>query len=195
MALLVGCATGTPRSAQRDAAARDATIANDALSASATFDAPTLAAGFSPAVLRDLETLREATRPYHDLKAAQAAGYPMPMPACIVDSTMGGMGHHYYHRALADSTLDIARPEMLIYAPTPDGKFKFVAVEYIVPYRVLPSTAKAPRLFGQEFRPHEQFKYWYLHVWAWEKNAAGLFADWNPKIRCEGLGTRFWGVR
>jgi hypothetical protein len=157
---------------------------NDALSATTTYDAATLAAGFSPAVLRDLETLRNATRPYHDLKAAQAAGYPMPMPACVADSTMGGMGRHYYDRALADSTLDIARPEMLIYAPLPDGNLKFVAVEYIVPYRILPSTAKAPRLLGQEFRPHEQFKYWYLHVWAWEKNAAGLFADWNPKIRC-----------
>lgn len=73
---------------------------------------------------------------------------------------------------------------MLIYAPAADGAYRLVGVEYVVPFRLLPDTSKAPRLFGQELRPHSQYKYWYLHVWAWTKNKAGLFADWNPAIKC-----------
>ena len=38
--------------------------------------------------------------------------------------------------------------------------------------------------FGQELKRHEEFKFWYLHVWAWKKNSAGLFSDWDPSITC-----------
>ncbi|MEP6764266.1 MAG: hypothetical protein ABJB66_08160 [Gemmatimonadaceae bacterium] len=142
--------------------------------------------GFDPQVQRDIEALRSATNPYHDLKAAQAAGYPTTTPSCVADSTMGGMGRHYMNRPVYDNnTVDIAHPEMLIYASVPKGTpERLVGVEYAIPFRLLPSTEKAPRLFGQEFKRHEEFKYWYLHVWAWQKNKAGLFSDWNPAIKC-----------
>jgi hypothetical protein len=143
-----------------------------------------LAAGHGDAVRRDLATLRAATNAFHDLSAAQAAGYPTGTPACIADSTHGGMGRHYFDRKIYDDSVDLAHPEMLLYAPMPDGTLKFVAVEYVVPFRLRPATAPPPRLFGQAFKPHDEFKYWYLHVWAWEKNSAGLFADWNPAIKC-----------
>jgi hypothetical protein len=144
-----------------------------------------IAAGFSPAIRSDIEKLRTATAPFHSLKAAQAAGYPTTTPACVDDSSMGGMGRHYFDRAIYDDKLEVTRPEMLIYAPGRDGKPDYlVAVEYVVPFRLLPSTAKPPRLFGQELRRHEEFKYWYLHVWAWKKNSAGLFSDWDPSIHC-----------
>jgi hypothetical protein len=140
--------------------------------------------GFDAGVRRDVETLRNATNKFHDLAAAEAAGYPSKMPMCIADSTMGGMGHHFIDRTLFDDKLEIERPEMLIYAPAGNGKVELVAVEYVVPFRVRPSTEKPPRLFGQELKPYEQFKYWALHVWAWRRNAAGLFADWNPAVKC-----------
>lgn len=142
--------------------------------------------GFGPQVQHDIQLLRTATNPYHDLKAAQAAGYPTTTPSCVADSTMGGMGRHYMNRSeFGNNTVDIAHPEMLIYASVPKGTAeRIVGVEYAIPFRLLPSTEKAPRLFGQEFKRHEEFKYWYLHVWAWEKNRAGLFSDWNPAIQC-----------
>lgn len=153
-----------------------------------TNDSPSLAIvteGFNTAVRADIEKLRNGTAVYHDVKVAQAAGYPTTTPACIADSTMGGMGRHFFDRAIYDETLDIAHPEMLIYAPSGAGKpDHLVAVEYVIPFKLLPSTAKPPRLFGQELRRHEDFKYWYLHVWAWKKNSAGLFADWDPSISC-----------
>jgi len=147
-----------------------------------------LTSGFDANVRRDIETLRAATNKYHDLTAAEADGYPSKLPMCVADSTMGGMGHHYIDRKLFDEKLEIEHPEMLIYAPAPGGKVELVAVEYVVPYRVLPSTEKAPRLFGQELKRYDEFKYWSLHVWAWRRNAAGLFADWNPAVKCPPAG-------
>jgi hypothetical protein len=140
--------------------------------------------GFDANVRQDVEKLRAATDRYHDMAAATAAGYPSNVPACISDSTMGGMGHHYIDRTLFDDKLEIQRPEMLIYAPSADGKLELVAVEYAVPFRAVPKTEKPPRLFGQELKPYDQFNYWAIHVWAWRRNAAGLFADWNPAIKC-----------
>jgi hypothetical protein len=141
--------------------------------------------GFPEEVRRDVERLRNATATYQDVRAAQAAGYPTNLPKCIADSTMGGMGRHYFDRKIYDATLDVTRPEMLIYAPDATGKpDKLVGVEFVVPFSLVPSTEKAPRLFGQELRRHEEFKYWYLHVWAWKLNKAGLFSDWDPSIRC-----------
>ncbi|HEX6049191.1 MAG TPA: hypothetical protein VFZ21_07980, partial [Gemmatimonadaceae bacterium] len=143
-----------------------------------------LTAGFDPGIRRDVETLRRATERFHDRNAAGAAGYPTKLPACIADSTMGGMGHHMIDRSLFDEKLEIERPEMLIYAPIGDGHLELVAVEYVVPYHAVPATAKPPRLFGQEFKRYDQFNYWALHVWAWRRNPAGLFADWNPTVKC-----------
>jgi len=140
--------------------------------------------GFGAAIKADVARLRAATDAFHDLSKAQAAGYPTTTPNCVADSTMGGMGRHYLDRNIYDEKLDIEHPEMLIYAPAADGAYRLVGVEYVVPFRLLPDTSKAPRLFGQELRPHSQYKYWYLHVWAWTKNKAGLFADWNPAIKC-----------
>ena len=140
--------------------------------------------GFGAAIKADVAKLRAATDAFHDLAKAQAAGYPTTTPNCVADSTMGGMGRHYLDRAIYDDKLDIEHPEMLIYAPAADGKYHLVGVEYVVPFRLLPDSSTAPRLFCQELRPHRQFKYWYLHVWAWTKNKAGLFADWNPAVKC-----------
>ena len=144
-----------------------------------------VASGFPSAVQRDVETLRNATSKFHDLAAAEAAGYPTKLPRCVADSTMGGMGYHMVYRQLFDEKLEIEHPEMLIYAPVDGGKLEFVGVEYAVPFRSLPATSKPPRLFGQELRKYDEpLNYWAIHVWAWRKNAAGLFADWNPSVTC-----------
>jgi hypothetical protein len=144
-----------------------------------------LARGHDESVQRDLQRLRTAIGPYADLALAQKAGYPTKVPPCIRDSAgAGGMGHHYFDRTLYDSIVELEKPEMLLYAPQRDGSVKLVAVEYVVPYRLRPSTSTPPVLFGQPFRKHEQFQYWYLHVWAWEQNPTGLFEDWNPRVDC-----------
>jgi hypothetical protein len=143
-----------------------------------------ITAGFDASVRRDVETLRGATARFQDRAEAEAAGYPSALPPCVADSTMGGMGHHFVDRKSLDEKLEIEHPEMLIYAPSGDGGVELVAVEYAVPFRVRPSTEKPPRLFGQELKRYPALAIWALHVWAWRRNPAGLFADWNPEVTC-----------
>ncbi len=136
-------------------------------------------------VTRDLERLRNATVQYRDVAAAQAKGYPTATatPPCL-SSPIGGMGHHYVNRSHVDDKLDVEHPEILLYAPGADGKPKLLAAEYIIPYRILPPESQPPRIFGQDLKRSEELRLWYLHVWAWEQNASGLFADWNPAVKC-----------
>ena len=133
-------------------------------------------------IWRDLERVRAATTDFQDIAAAQKAGYPTTTPACLKSAT-GGMGQHYVMRTLLDDQLDVEKPEILLYAPQPDGKLKLVAVEYIIPLSAW-QQEQPPRIFGQSLKRSEELKLWYLHVWAWERNTQGLFADWNPAVKC-----------
>lgn len=137
-----------------------------------------------PKVAGDLDRPRAATASFRDIGAAQAAGYPTATPPCLSDPALGGMGHHYVNRAHVDGRLDLEHPEILLYAPAANGKSKLVAVEYIIPYRILPRDAEAPSILGPALRRSDPLSLWYLHVWVWEENPAGLFADWNPKVTC-----------
>lgn len=135
-------------------------------------------------IARDLERIRTATAPYQDIAAAHAAGYPTATPQCLANASAGGMGQHYINRTYIDDKLELERPEILLYAPDGDGKQTLVGVEYIIPYRILPATSKAPRILGQPLKQSPELQLWYLHVWVWRENASGLFADWNPAVRC-----------
>ncbi len=37
---------------------------------------------------------------------------------------------------------------------------------------------------GQNLKPARSLGLWYLHVWVWQENPSGLFADWNPSVKC-----------
>lgn len=132
---------------------------------------------------RDLERIRQVTRAFQDIAAAHAVGYPTDVPRCV-DSRSGGMGHHYVHPRFLDATLDIEKPEILVYAPTREGKLKLAGVEYVVPFSAWPPEKEPPQILGQVLKPSDALQLWYLHVWVWEKNRNGVFADWNPAIKC-----------
>jgi hypothetical protein len=40
-------------------------------------------------------------------------------------------------------------------------------------------------LYGQQFKQNDTFQLWGLHVWVWEENPSGLFANWNPRVTCK----------
>jgi hypothetical protein len=141
------------------------------------------AATYERSVQVDLERVRTATYAYRDIGVAHSAGFPTTTPACLENQPAGGMGQHYVDRRILDDQLDVERPEILVYAPTSDGKQKLVGVEYIIPLSKW-QKQEAPRIFGRSLKRSEQLQLWYLHVWAWEKNDAGLFADWNPAVKC-----------
>jgi hypothetical protein len=132
---------------------------------------------------RNLERVRTATSAFQDITAAQAAGYPTNIPQCLENPDQGAMGQHYMNRMLLDARLDVERPEILLYAPLSDGRQKLLGVEYIVPFSKWESE-QPPRIFGQALKRSAELELWYLHVWAWEPNSRGLFADWNPAVKC-----------
>jgi hypothetical protein len=135
----------------------------------------------------ELERIREATKGFHDITTAHAAGYPAGAPTCLENPPHGGMGHHYAHPELMDDELDVERPEILVYAPAKNGGLELAGVEYIVPYSVWPRQ-DAPRILGHDLKRSDQLQLWYLHVWVWKENSNGMFADWNPAVHCTPLG-------
>jgi hypothetical protein len=89
-----------------------------ALIVAATLAAPASAAP-SPLGSR-LAEVRAATVAYHDVAAAIADGFE-PTDHCVGD-TDGAMGFHYVNLArVLDGRIDPAEPEVLLYAPRPDG--------------------------------------------------------------------------
>ncbi len=143
-----------------------------------------------------IAALREATAPFHDLAAAEAAGYSVQVYdlagiTCIADPNgTGTMGIHFLNPALL-GTLDPTRPQLVIYAPREDGSLQLVAVECLAIAADWDSThSSPPELFGQQLRlttaPNRYGlpDFYELHVWAWQPNPLGMFNEWNPRVSC-----------
>jgi hypothetical protein len=133
---------------------------------------------------KDLQTLRNVTSPFRTFDAAIAAGWSAKITSCMADQTAGGMGFHYGNTALIDGSVQVDKPELLLYEPQADGTEQLVAVEYIIPYTAHARSDAPPVLFGQEFSQNDTFQLWGLHVWAWKTNPSGLYASWNPQVNC-----------
>jgi hypothetical protein len=141
-----------------------------------------LPSGFGEAVDRDIAKIREATAKFKSSEAAEAAGYKRAN-ACIEYQPAGGMGYHFDNLALRDATLDVEHPEVMVYEKKPDGTFQLNGVEFIVPTSAWTST-EPPRVMGQALKKAERLGIWYLHVWTWKASPTGVFADWNPDVKC-----------
>ena len=93
------------------------------------------------------------------------------------------MGYHFQNNALLDTTLDLDHPEVLVYEKMADGTFQLNGVEFLVPIAAWTST-EPPRIMGQALKKADRLGIWYLHVWTWKPSPTGLFADWNPDVKC-----------
>jgi hypothetical protein len=138
----------------------------------------------------DLETspavnqLRDATRRYQTLDSAVAAGYPREVRDCLVHEHHGAMGYHHVNRGYLDAVLDVTRPEILLYERTPKGEYRLNGVEFILPYTRYARDSAPPVFMGQTLRREDNLKFWYLHVWAWNENPDGIFANFHPRVTC-----------
>ena len=136
---------------------------------------------------KDLATLHAATAKFHRFEEATNAKYTfLFMNMCMVDQSpakLGGMGYHYVNTELLDDKLDVAKPEALLYEPEANGQLRLVAVEYVIPAAAWTSS-EPPELFGQKLVLNA-FNLWALHVWAWENNPSGIYANWNPRVNCD----------
>lgn len=136
----------------------------------------------------ELAQLRAATAEFHRPEAAQAAGYDLVpgLDHCFDRLGVGGMGYHYSNVSILDTTVELSRPEAMVYTPGPDGILQLGAVEYIVPAAAWDAEGHTslPRLFGRSFHFNPALGVYVLHAWAWKHNPSGTFEDWNPNVSC-----------
>jgi hypothetical protein len=135
------------------------------------------------AVDEGVNRARAATAAFADIDRAVEAGYPGRVTQCLDNPPEGAMGHHHQNPALLDTILDIERPEILVYGRAPDGAYTLNGVEYVVPMSEWKGS-EPPEILGQQLKRAPALGIWYLHVWIWEPNPSGLFADWNPSVTC-----------
>jgi hypothetical protein len=146
---------------------------------------PGLETGAHPSEIEGaIAQLRGSTAAFHDIDAAVAAGYARTVRECLVHEHHGAMGYHHVNRALADATLELERPEILLYEKRSDGSYALNGVEYIVPYRAWSRDSAPPIIMGQKLKREDNLQIWYLHVWAWSHNPDGRFADFHPEVTC-----------
>lgn len=176
VALTAACSSG-PESPVTVSQPLAASAASDAHAQHGRDDDRQLTPGQRQAVAQ----VRRATSRFHDLATAQAAGYTNQYPAGCAQSPDGAQGFHYLNPALVDATVDLLRPELVMYEPGPDGTLHLVGVDYVVP---LTASATPPTLLGVPFMRNEPLGVWALHIWAWRPNPSGMFAAWNPKVSC-----------
>jgi hypothetical protein len=156
---------------------------------------------------KELAAVRQSTKGYHDVDAAELDGY-LSTEECVAVPGVGGMGIHYVNFDLVDTSVDLLTPEVLLYAPRRNG-VKLVGVEYlqialvqtaegaVVPWfgDELPEPPDAwatepPVLFGRTFHGpmpgHDPGMPWHydLHVWLWQANPLGTFEEFNPNVSC-----------
>ena len=143
---------------------------------------PIVPTGLGPAIDRDVEKLRAATERFKTSSVATAAGY-VAADRCIEHQPHGAMGYHFNNKGLMDATLDVEKPEVLVYEKRADGTFKLNGVEFLVPIPAW-TRPEPPTIMGQSLKRADSLGIWYLHVWNWEHSPSGLFADWNPRVRC-----------
>jgi hypothetical protein len=139
------------------------------------------------------DRVRSATARYRDINVAIAEGFVQGTP-CVSGPDTGAMGVHFVLPArIAAGTLNAEEPEALIYEPQAGGSLRLVGVEFIVLASVwatqnpgggtpalegdLLNYESAPNRFGLP-------AFYEIHVWAWEDNPKGTFADWNTNVSC-----------
>jgi hypothetical protein len=139
----------------------------------------------TPQMLRQLTALHTLFAKYHDMETALANGYEFVGP-CVSDPKLGGMGDHYSRSAnddfgRGDGTHSLERPQYLVYAPQRDGSRRLAALDYTVPYDKWHGD-KPPEFFGIPFTRNDGFGVWMFHIWIFQHNPAGIFANFNPRV-------------
>jgi len=154
---------------------------------------------FHPPVHRDssplVEKVRRATARFRDINTIINNPDWVQATPCVSGPNEGAMGVHFLKVSrLHDGTLKGDEPEFLIYEPQGNGSFRLVGVEFVtlasewadhhpeggpaVLDGHLTNFVDTPNRYGLP-------AFYELHVWAWEDNPNGNFADWNTQVSCD----------
>jgi hypothetical protein len=141
-----------------------------------------------------IDKVHNATAHYINSNVALAEGWVTATP-CVSGPDTGAMGVHLVLPSrISAGVLNAEQPEALIYEPMANGSMRLVGVEFIVLASVwatnnpgggvpaldgnLLNYISAPNRYGLP-------AFYELHVWAWENNPKGSYADWNTQVTCE----------
>jgi hypothetical protein len=147
---------------------------------------------YSREVREAYDLVRAATAPFKVLDSAVARGYAKDVAMCFADSIYGSggaMGYHHVNRGYIDAKLEVDKPEIIMYERTADGRYELTGVEYLLLFRYWPKDSVPPKFLGRELLRDLDRNYWYTHMWIWKPSATGLFADWNPSVKCPAKGS------
>jgi hypothetical protein len=140
-----------------------------------------------------IDEVHDATARYVDINVALAEGF-VPATPCVSGPDTGAMGVHLVLPArISSGVLNPQQPQALIYEPMANGAMRLVGTEFIVlasiweannPAGSVPALAgnllnyiAAPNRYGLP-------AFYEIHVWAWEHNPQGSYADWNTHVSC-----------
>jgi hypothetical protein len=142
-----------------------------------------------------IRIVRESTERFKDVSVAQAEGYALQF-GCVSGSDNGAMGLHFVNGDLVNSgVVDAARPQIVIYEPTPNGRLRLIGADYLLLADAWDKKhpAAPPQLMGQLFHLFEAPNrfglpaFYTLHVWAWKENPNGAFVNWHPNVSCQAF--------
>lgn len=129
----------------------------------------------------ELAAVRKATKKYQKVETAEADGYVTDGHCVAGPPGHGAMGIHYANfldengaPTGLDASVDPLDPEALVYEEK-NGNMNLVAVEYIA--------TEEFELFGQHSHPGPG-PFYSLHAWVWRGNPNGVFAHFNPTVKC-----------
>lgn len=148
-----------------------------------------------------LAQIKSATAKYHRLDVAEADGYALD-PHCVSNPFLGAMGHHAINEDRIVPAVVPSEPGVLVYEPMKNGKYRLVAVEFLVPALPWDAANDGPPMLGEvEFADHRAmtevggvpvnvnggppFPHYQLHVWVWKNNPSGMYFPFNPNVRCQ----------
>jgi hypothetical protein len=141
-----------------------------------------------------IDKVHDATARYTDINVAIAEGWVAATP-CVSGPDTGAMGVHLVLSSRINAgVLKAEQPEALIYEPMANGAMRLVGVEFIVLASVWESNnpgGGVPALDGNLLNyipaPNRYGlpAFYEMHVWAWEHNPKGSYADWNTHVTCD----------
>jgi len=136
-----------------------------------------------------LDSARTLFAKYKDPMKAVHDGF-LSTQACI-DFPNGAMGVHFVNMQTVGPTVDLAKPQVVIYQPVGDS-LELAGVEWFVPLATGVKTA--PAMFGETFdgpmAGHEPImpaglEHYDLHVWLYRENPRGIFNVINSNMDCK----------
>jgi len=149
-----------------------------------------------------VRAVQNATKKYRFVTdvAGPGDGYELVL-GCVSGGDFGAMGLHYLNGPfLKDGMIDVNKPEIVLFEPTPNGGIRITGADYIVfasdwdqnPEHKNPDgSINPPQLNGQLFHFFDapnRFAlppFYTLHVWAWKANPTGTFVNWHSNVSCD----------